>query len=137
MVCRRAAYAVLGLALLGGALQAQEKPALRDVPALDNGLFTLGLADQIRKTCPTISARMFVALGAYSDLRQTAKDMGYTRAEVEAHLDSDAEKDRLRARARSYFEEKGLRPDPAGHCALGKMEIAAGSDVGRLLRMDN
>jgi hypothetical protein len=137
MICRRAAYAAFGLVLLGGALHAQDKPALRDVPVLDNGLFTLGLADQIRKTCPTISARMFAALGAFSDLRQTAKDMGYTRAEVEAHMDSDAEKDRLRARARSYFEEKGLRPDAAGHCTLGEMEIAAESDVGRLLRMDN
>jgi predicted secreted protein len=136
-VIRRIAYGAAFSALLCGAVLAQEKPALREVPALDNGLFTLGLADQIRKTCPSISARMLAALGAYSDLRQTAREMGYTRDEVEAHLDSDAEKERLRARARAYFEQKGVRPDAAGHCTLGQMEIAAGSDVGRLLRMDN
>ncbi|MEM6889951.1 MAG: DUF5333 domain-containing protein [Pseudomonadota bacterium] len=130
------AFAII-FAFAAGTVVAQARPALRDVPQIDNGLFTIGLADRIRKTCPEISARMLVALGELSSLQRLARDMGYTRDEVETHLDSEAEKDRLRARASAYFEDRGLNEDVAGHCALGRSEIAQNSAVGRLLRLDN
>ena len=44
-------------------LQAQAKPPLREVAAIDDALFDLGIADRIRKNCPTISARMLKAIG--------------------------------------------------------------------------
>lgn len=134
---RSAASLVLVVSVLATASAAQSKPALRDVPQIDEGLFTVGLADQIRKNCPDISARMFRALAYLTDLKHTARDLGYTRAEVEAHLDSDVEKDRLRARAGAYFDERGLAKDAAGYCALGAQEIKDETAVGRLLRMDN
>lgn len=135
---RAGPYAAALLAILMALpVAAQAKPAIRDVPKIDEGLFTIGLANEIRKTCPAISARMLTALAALNDLQQTAREMGYTKAEVEAYLDSEAEKERMRARKRAYFEQKGLATDVAGHCTLGEMEIAGGTPVGRLLRMDN
>ncbi|WP_299827454.1 DUF5333 domain-containing protein [uncultured Roseobacter sp.] len=107
---------------------------LRDVKSIDDGLFVIGLADQIRKNCPKISARVFKALGALQDLNNQAMAMGYTKAEIDAHVESDAEKDRLRARARDYMAAQDLKPDEAGYCALGQKEIERNSKVGALLR---
>ncbi|QJF50857.1 DUF5333 domain-containing protein [Roseobacter ponti] len=123
--------------MLSLATSASAKPALRDVPEIDNGLFTVGLADQIRKNCPDISARFFRALSYLKGLENEARDRGYTEAEVEAHLDSDAEKDRLRARARDYMKTRGHGQDQQGYCALGREEISRGSAIGALLRATN
>jgi hypothetical protein len=116
---------------------ATARPSLRDVPVIDDGLFTLGLADQIRKTCPEISARLFPAYSFAKGLEKQARALGYTEAEVKAHLKSDAEKNRLRARAKAYFKAQGLPQDPSGYCALGRSEIKRDTAVGRLLRMAN
>ncbi|MDW3222280.1 MAG: DUF5333 domain-containing protein [Paracoccaceae bacterium] len=107
---------------------------LREVKSIDDGLFVIGLADQIRKNCPNISPRVFKALGALQDLNNQAMAMGYTKAEIDAHVESDVEKDRLRARARQYMAEQGLELDEAGYCALGKSEIERNSTIGALLR---
>ncbi|MEP2474728.1 DUF5333 domain-containing protein [Roseobacter sp.] len=113
------------------------KPPLRDVQAIDDGLFAIGLADQIRKNCPVISARLLPALGALQGLQTTARDMGYTKAEIDAHVNSDVEKARLRARGAQYMASKDLKTDQAGFCTLGKEEIARNSTVGVLLRATN
>ena len=117
---------------LNGAAMA--KPALNEVEKIDEGLFAVGLAHEIRKNCPDISPRYFRALGFLRYLEATAREMGYTKAEVEAHLDSDVEKDRLRARASRLMNARGLKQDEQGYCDLGRQEISAGSATGRLLR---
>ena len=49
----------LGLGLMATAATAN--PPLRDVPAIDDALLDLGIADEIRKNCPDISARLIRA----------------------------------------------------------------------------
>ncbi|MEM1076754.1 MAG: DUF5333 domain-containing protein [Pseudomonadota bacterium] len=112
------------------------KPSLRDVPQIDEGLFAVGLAHEIRKNCPEISARLFKAYGYLRGLYDEAQALGYSKAEIEAHVESDAEKDRMRARARATMEERGLTVNEEGYCALGRQEIAAKSATGSLLRED-
>ncbi|WP_299670904.1 DUF5333 domain-containing protein [uncultured Roseobacter sp.] len=133
---RKTVVSLMLAGLLAAPVSALAKPPLRDVKPIDDGLFAIGLADQIRKNCPQISARILPALSALQNLNQTAKDMGYTQAEIDAHVDSDAEKDRLRARAAQYMASKDLKTDQAGYCALGKEEIARNSTVGVLLRAE-
>ena len=111
------------------------KPSLRDVPQIDDGLFAVGLADRIRKECPQISARFFQAVGFIRALEQSARDLGYSGAEIDAHLDSKAEKNRLRARAADYMASQGLEQTEQGYCALGRAEIAQKSTIGALLRL--
>nr|WP_299963050.1 DUF5333 domain-containing protein [uncultured Roseobacter sp.] len=118
--------------VLAGSVAAN--PPLREVKAIDDGLFAIGLADQIRKNCPDIQARLLRALGALQDLNNEAKALGYSKAEIDAHVDSDAEKERLRARGKAYMAELGLEQDAAGYCALGHKEIDRSSTVGVLLR---
>lgn len=128
----RGTILVTCLALMATPLAA--KPSLRDVPRIDDGLFAVGLAHEIHKKCPTISARMLKGIGTLRALQSEARDLGYTDAEIRAHVDSRAEKQRLRARAADYMKQRGLGQTPQDYCALGRAEIAQQTDIGALLR---
>lgn len=125
--------AMTGLSLMAAPLSA--KPPLRDVPEIDDALLDLGIADRIRKECPDISARMIRAITFVRGLEKKALGLGYSKAEIEAYTDSDAEKTRMRARGADFFEAKGVdTSDPQSYCALGNAEIQKGSRIGSLLR---
>ncbi len=129
---------VLMIALLGASLSAAPafaNPPLRDVAAVDDALLDLGIADIIRKECPDISARMLKAVNYVWGVKAQARDLGYSEAEIEAYVDSDAEKARMRARGKAFFKAKGVdTSDPQSYCALGRAEIQKSSRIGSLLR---
>lgn len=113
----------------------QAKQPLREVAAIDDALFDLGIADRIRKNCPSIHARMFRAIKYVRNLEKEARAMGYTQEEIDAYTDSDADKARLRAKAAAFFEDRGVdTSDPESYCALGLEEIQKESRIGSLLR---
>lgn len=114
---------------------AAAKPPLREVAYVDNGLFEIAVADVIRKGCSDIDARLFRAIGVLRDLKNHALSLGYTDAEIDAYVDSDVEKDRMRARGAKLFETRGVNPEnPDDLCRMGREEIAKNSPVGKLLR---
>jgi len=125
--------ALIGITLLATPVTAQVP--LRDVAQIDDALLDLGIADRIRKNCPTISARLLKAVTYVRNLEKQAKAMGYSDAQIEAYTDSDTEKARMRARGAAFFAKKGVdTSDPQSYCALGKAEIQKGSRIGSLLR---
>lgn len=127
--------ALVGLSLF--ASPALAKPHLRDVAEVDGAMFQVAIADSIRKTCPTISARKVKAWRYLRSVAKTAIDLGYTRAEIEAYTKSDEDKARLRAKAEEYFATRGVeRSDPQSYCVLGREEIQKASRVGSLLRAE-
>lgn len=127
------AAAVLCAAL--PAVAATAKPPLREVPEIADGIFTIVVANEIRKACDDINGRLFKGIGEIRRLRARANELGYSDDEIRAVLDSDAEKDRMRARGRDYMAAKGLNYDTPGDlCRLGHMEIKDNSAIGALLR---
>lgn len=131
----RAMTMALILSLTAGAVSA--KPHLRDVPEIDGTLLAVGIADEIRKNCPDISARMFKALTLVNSLKGRARDLGYTEDEIDAYRKSDTEKARLKAKRAAYLEDGGVTAgQPATYCALGREEIEKGGQIGALLRMN-
>lgn len=128
---------ILGLVsftLSAGAVSA--KQPLREVKSVDDAVFDVAMADRIRKTCDDISPRIFKALSLYNSVRQEARNLGYTDAEIEAYADSDVEKARLRERGAAYLRANGLvASDPQSYCALGRIEIQKSSRIGSLLRI--
>lgn len=129
---------ILVVALLGASLLAapvMAKPPLGEVAEIDDALFDLGVADRIRKNCPTINARLIRAIGYLRNLEQKAHAMGYTQAEIDAYTDSEVEKNRLRAKAATFFRTQGVETsDPQSYCDLGLQEIQKSSRIGSLLR---
>ena len=113
------------------------KPALRDVSAVDDALLAVGLADEIRKQCPNISARYIKALRFVNSVRDKARDMGYSDAEIDTYRKSSAEKARLKAEGETYLHANGVTVgNPQSYCTLGRAEIRKSSQIGALLRVN-
>lgn len=131
----RAKTIAMTLALVASSVSA--KPLLRDVPEIDGTILAVGIADEIRKNCPKISARMFRALGVVNDLKTKARDLGYSDDEIDAYRKSDTEKARLKDKRRAYLTSAGVKPgEPETYCAVGADEIEKGGQIGALLRMN-
>lgn len=116
------------------ATSAMANPPLRDVKPINDGLLAVGLADEIRKNCGSISGRIFKGVARLRSIHKSAQNMGYSDQEIETFVDSRAEKNRLKARGKSYLKANGASlNDEASMCALGRKEIAKKSAIGTLL----
>jgi len=115
--------------------QAQINQTLREHPQISQGLFIVALATAIRDICPSIDGRFFRGLSFLNSLQDQAVTLGFTRPQIRAFVEDQAEVARMYDRVRAYAAERGAREDqPETVCALGRAEIAAGSAAGRLLR---
>ena len=116
---------------------AQALQPLHENPTVVNGFYTIGLADEIRKNCDSIDARMVRAVSYLRALHRYAKDLGYSDAEIEELTDNSQEKEKLRAKIRVDLAARGASPKtPEGYCTVGHDEIARGSAAGRLLKVN-
>ncbi|EEE37271.1 hypothetical protein RKLH11_1107 [Rhodobacteraceae bacterium KLH11] len=114
---------------------AEAKPPLRDVKEIDNELYYIAIANEISEYCPSISGRRLKAIGVMWGLRSKANEMGYSDTEIRAYVDSDAEKDRMRAKGEAYLAQNGVSYDkPKTFCTLGRKEIDRNSAIGVYLR---
>lgn len=128
---------MLGLAaiIVMAVTAADARPSLRDVPKIENGLFSIAVADKIRSECGDISARMLRALSELKSLESHARGLGYTKDEIKSYIRSDAEKNRMRAKRDAYLATQGVvKTDPATYCAAGRAEIKNSSQIGALLK---
>jgi len=115
-------------------------PALAQVPLKDQteiseGLIAAAIAYEIGDKCDSINARLIRGVSFLNGLRDRAGELGYSDAEIEAYMDDRAEKRRLEAEARARLAAMGaVDGEWETYCAVGRTEIAAGSQIGRLLR---
>ncbi|PZX17633.1 hypothetical protein LX81_01358 [Palleronia aestuarii] len=125
--------AALALGLFAGPVAAQT-PLAQD-RTVRQGFYAIGLADEVRRNCPDISPRLVRAYSFLKSLERYARDAGYSEADVKALEDNDTAKDALRAEVRADLAARGAAPgNPAGYCAVGREEIARGTQAGQLLK---
>lgn len=135
MTCFRTAICAVAFAFAVPVAAQSSKPPLREVPEISDGIFTLVVANQIRRSCDDIDGRLFKGIGEARKLRARANELGYSDSEIRAVLDSDAEKARMIERGKTYMAEKGLNYDTPGDlCLLGHQELKNNSAIGALLR---
>jgi hypothetical protein len=133
---RLVAVLVLGMTLVAGMAGAKAGSGLRNEADINDGLFVVAVADKIRRDCDAISPRIFRAYTFMNKLKDAALARGYSEDEIDAYINDDAEKAKMRERRNAYFRSKGASNlDPESLCALGRAEIAKDSRVGRLLRV--
>ncbi|HKL55795.1 MAG: DUF5333 domain-containing protein [Roseovarius sp.] len=102
---------------------------------INAGLLMVAVADKIRRECSDISARFFTARSYIGSLKDMAAERGYSEAEIDAYINDDIEKARMREKRNKYFEARGASNlDPASLCTLGRAEIQMQSQIGLLLR---
>jgi len=127
----------LGLAVPAGAHadpQAAINEELRAVPKIYNGLFAVAVANEVRRECETIGPRVISAWRFVRGLQAHARELGYTDEQTEAFVTDKDEQDRMQVHVDRYLAENGVNgDDPESYCALGRAEIAAGSQAGQLL----
>ena len=122
-------------ALVTTTASAEARTPLPQEYHINYSLMSAKVADRIRKTCPSISARMFVALGKANALKAYALKKGYSEPEVKAFLKNPKEKARVKAMAADYLKEHGaVEGDVESYCKVGRDEIAKKSLIGQMLR---
>ncbi|WP_371223569.1 DUF5333 domain-containing protein [Roseovarius sp. 2305UL8-3] len=127
---------VLSAALsMGLAMPSQAANGLAGEADINNGLLTAAIAEKIQRECRSIGARIFKGRAYLNGLKDLASDRGYSDAEIEAYINNDQEKAKMRERRNEYFKANGASNlDPDSLCVLGRSEIAKNSQVGALLR---
>lgn len=125
--------AIVASSIISAPIQA--KVPLREVSAIDDHLMAVGIADEIRKKCDGINARMIKALSVLQGLKSYARDLGYTNDEIDDYVTSNAEKKRMRAKAEAWLAARGVDGNDTGDlCRFGREQIAVGGKIGELLR---
>lgn len=111
------------------------KPSLRDVPEIEDALFAVAIADEVRDYCGTIHARMFKAIGTLRRLKARANELGYSDSEIRKYIESDTEKARMRAKGKKFLAANGVSySKPETFCTFGRAEISKSSAIGVLLK---
>ena len=127
---------LIALALTAGILA---QPALALEPLaqdryINDRLIAARIADRIRKTCPTIGARIFYAYGEARKLQSYARNKGYSQDQIDSFLDNKQEKKRIYAVAEDYLARNGAKKnDPESFCAIGRAEMQKKTVIGSLL----
>ncbi len=126
-------YALLALLLATPALATP--PPMAQEQHINDELRAGFAGDTLRKTCPTLEARMLVVMGRLWDLKSYAEAQGYTSGDYDAFRKDPVQKKRLKDEAEAYLEAAGTVPgDVESYCKVGEAEIAKGTPVGGLLR---
>lgn len=108
--------------------------SLADNKRINDGLIAVGVADEIRKRCPDISARLVRAVSFIKSLERHARSQGFSEAEIKAYTKNDEQKAILKGKARAWLAERGATSDPDAYCKVGQEEIAKSSPIGALLK---
>ncbi|MCF2903434.1 DUF5333 domain-containing protein [Octadecabacter sp. CECT 8868] len=107
----------------------------RNVEYVTEGLIAAGMAVELGDYCGSVDVRLIRGLNFLQGLKRHLDDLGYTDAEIEQYIDNDVEKERLEGIARQRLADLGVRPgDSASYCTVARAQMAAGTQVGRLLR---
>lgn len=123
------------ICLLAAGSQAAAAQSLAQDPTVRQGFYAIGLADEVRKNCPSIAPRLVRAYTFLKSLESYALESGYTQDDIEALKDNDAARSQLEEQIEADLAARGATPgNAAGYCQVGREEMARGTAAGRLLR---
>ena len=108
---------------------------IKDDAEIFSRLLTTAVANEIREKCSSIEAREWWATMYVLGVVSFAKKQGFSMKEIEAYRDDRGEQARLRREGYAYLDARGVdREAGTGYCELGQAEIAAKSQIGRLIK---
>ncbi len=127
---------VLVAGILPATVAAADLPPLAENERVQSEFLAVAVGDEIRRNCPTISARLFYVLGKARELERYALSLGYTEDDIRAMRKDPANKARLEALRDDYLAANGVVPgDAESYCRLGRQEIANRTLIGSLIRL--
>ena len=127
--------AVLSIALAAGPFAASAQSGLHNEDEINRKLLIVAVVDKINRGCDTLGVKFFKAQSYVNNLKAEAKDLGYSRSEVNAYIGDKANKAEMRERRNAYFKSKGASNlDPESLCVLGSAEMQQQTEIGVLLK---
>jgi hypothetical protein len=124
---------ILGFSVLAGATAARGQLSREAV--ITEGLIDTAIAYEIGRKCDSLQARIVQGINFLYSLKAQAAALGYSSGEINAYIENEAEKDRLEAIARERLRALGgVDGRWETYCAVGRAQIAQGTQIGRLLR---
>lgn len=122
-----------GFVIVAGTTAAHSQ--LRNEPTVTEGLINVAIAYEIGERCDSLDARRLAGINYLFALKTEAERLGYTEAEIDAFVDSDAEQDALEAIARGRLRDLGaVEGQWETYCTVGQAQIAQNTVAGQLLR---
>lgn len=128
--------AAMAAGMLGlSTLTAMALPPLKENTRVQQEFLAAAVGDEIRKNCPSISARMLRVMGRANDLEKYALGLGYSKDDIKEMRQDQSAKAALKALRDAYLTQNGVtKGDAASYCRLGMAEIEKNSLTGWLLR---
>jgi hypothetical protein len=115
---------------------AEARVQLKDDPTIESGLKVVAIGKMLYRGCEQISPRRIKAFSFARSLQSRARGLGYSDAEIDAYLDSDVDKERVKSSARAYLRAKGVDFSKTSTlCSVGAAEIKEETAVGQFLRL--
>jgi len=137
MTLRRGIGLAGGLAVAAAVASAaaQDLPPLKENPRVRGEFLSAAVGDEIRKNCPSISARDGRVRSRTLSLINYALGLGYSWSDINRMRRDPVAIAELEALRDAYLAQNGARRgDPDSYCRLGLAEIAKNSLTGWLLR---
>ena len=133
--CSGLNFGLAALFLSVSTLGAQALPPLKENPRVRHEMLAGEVGYQIQKYCPTIGPRILRAAYKLNKLKDYARSLGYSDAQIDALGDDKAAKAELNAMRDDYLASHGVTEgDVESYCRLGLEEIEKNSLTGWLLR---
>ncbi len=132
MIHKTLSLGVIAFGLVTGPTNAAQ---IKDNAEIFSLLLTTAVANEIRQNCDTIQAREWRATWYVLGVVTYAKRQGFSMKEIETYKNDPDAQARLAREGYAYLDKRGVdRAAGTGYCALGKIEIAEKSKIGRLLK---
>lgn len=127
----------LVLALAAPAVAGAGLPPLRENDYINDRLLVAAIGDEIRNQCERIRERRVVSRSEALRLLSYTLNLGYDRRTIEAYLRDPDNRAWMDGRRDAWLEANGARPgDAESYCRIGEREIARGTLLGRLMRVE-
>lgn len=125
-----------GIFILTGIVTAVSAlPPLQEDERVRREFLAAAIGDEIRKNCPSISARMLRFASRATQLQSYALDLGYSEEDISAMRQDPAAREELRRLRDAYLQRNGVVAGQADtYCRLGRQEIEKNTLTGWLLR---
>lgn len=103
-----------------------------------SSLLEISVANKLSEDCESIDARKIKGLMALLEVKNVAKNLGYTSEEIGEFVNSEDNRERLSKQTDKFLEDNGVNVEHSDAiCEFGMNEIDEMTPIGSLLRIKN
>ena len=96
------------------------------------------MANKVSEDCESIDARKIKGLMALLEVKNVARNLGYTSDEIGEFVNSEENRERLSKHTDEFFKDNGVNMENSNAiCEFGMNEINEKTPIGSLLRIKN